>query len=551
MSTPVHAAVADAMRAEGVGVVTGVLGDAILDWAASLEARGVPFRSTRHEAAAVAMADGAARATGAVGVCGVTCGPGLTHAATSLAVAARARSPLVAFVGDTPRRHRDMGEIQEMDQRAFALACGVGFVALRDAATVAQDVRAAFRLARETPGPVVLDAPVDVQRDEFPGPWSYAPAPRAAAGPPRLLPDPRAIGAAAATIASAARPVVVLGRETVSCRAVPEALRLAERIGALLATTLDALGAADHTPWSLGVVGPFLHAGPEALCREADLVVAAGADLAAFPADLAAFGTVPVVALGAAGDAGHDRPADVHVLGDLHATLDALIAEAPPGPGLRTTAVRARLAVDHRSAEIARHPAPDDGRIDPRALCAALDDHLPDDCTVVVGAAHFWSFPTMGLRGRPGRRFLHTHAFGCIGQALPTGLGVALAQPGRPVVVIEGDGGFLQHAQEVDTAVRYGLPVLTVVLDDDGLGAEAHKLAARGLDPSPGLIPTPDLGAMARALGADGWCTADLDETVAAADAFRADPRPGVLDARVSRGVLSRSYRHRLGRAPA
>lgn len=545
MSATVHAAVADAMAAEGVTGVAGVLGDAILDWAASLEARGIPFRSVRHEAAAVAMADGAARATGRVGVCGVTCGPGLTHAATSLAVAARRRSPVVAFVGDTPRRHRDMGGIQELDQRAFTRACGAGFVALRDAATVADDVRAAFDLARATSGPVVLDAPVDVQRDALPTPWSYAPTAPSAAGVARLQPDPAGVRAAAGLLAAATRPVVVLGRETVTASAVAAALHLADRSGALLATTVDALGLADGTPWSLGVVGPFLHAGPEALCGDADLLIAAGADLSAFPADVAAFGGAPVVALGAAGDVEPGRPADAHVPGDLGAVLAALAAAVPGAEGFRTPEVRARLAVDHRAEEIRRHPAPDDGRIDPRALCAALDERLPDDCTVVIGAAHFWSFPTMGLRGRPGRRFLHTHDFGCIGQALPIGLGVALAQPDRPVVVVEGDGGFLQHAQEVDTAVRHGLPVLAVVLDDDGLGAEAHKLTARGLDPSAGWIPTPDLGALARALGADGWCTDRLDAALAAVDAFRADPRPGVLDARVSRGVLSRSYRGR------
>jgi len=336
----------------------------------------------------------------------------------------------------------------------------------------------------------------------------------------------------------------VLGR--LDADDVPAAIRLADAAGALVATTLDAMGQADGHPFGAGLIGPFAHPRQEALCRRADLVLAVGGGLDRFPTAVATtFPDARVIGVGgAAARLGHARAADRLLSGSARAAAEALADHlGTPRTGYRTDAVRDSLAVDERREDLARAAYPPEaGRVDPRRAALALDDGIAASAHVVIGAAHFWSWPNMYLTRAAGRRFHHTHDFGAIGQALPTAVGVA-AGTDRPVVVIEGDGGFMQNVQEIDTAVRYRLPVLFVVLDDDALGAEYHKLRARGLPTGSSVIATPDCALLARAFGAAGVTATTVDEVADACAAFTADPKPTVLGIKVSRSVLSRSYR--------
>ena len=122
------------------------------------------------------------------------------------------------------------------------------------------------------------------------------------------------------------------------------------------------------------------------------------------------------------------------------------------------------------------------GRLHPVDVVRALDGPIGHDSMVVVGVGHFWSFPIMYLRGRPPEQFRVTYDFGSIGQGLPTAIGCAAARPERPTVLFEGDGSLLMQIQELETLRRVNLPVLVVVMNDDGYGAEIHKLRAKGLN---------------------------------------------------------------------
>jgi thiamine pyrophosphate-dependent acetolactate synthase large subunit-like protein len=122
-------------------------------------------------------------------------------------------------------------------------------------------------------------------------------------------------------------------------------------------------------------------------------------------------------------------------------------------------------------------------------------------------------------------------------------IGAIVADGNRPAFVVEGDASFLMHLSEFETACRYGIPVLVVVMNDEGLGAEFHKAKAKGLDPQLAVIPNPDLGPVAVALGGAGATVRSTGELRAALAEFVRDPRPTVVDVRITRNVLSVPYR--------
>ena len=268
-------AVAAAFRAEGVSSVFGLMGDGNMDFMVAMRELGAKVYDVRHESAAVNMADGYQRASGQVGVATVTCGPGVTQLGTALTVANRHRTPLIVLAGDTMTSLKGMGDLQDMDQRAFVEASGALFHQLRGPSTVAADVQQAFWLARTRRQPVVLDSPMDIQAAELVGELNYETSSVRIAEPPPQSPDPVAVEKATDMIAGARRPVLLAGRGAVAAKAKEVLESLGERIGAAMATTLPAKGYLDG-PWSVGVCGTFSTARGEPVLNAADLVVFVG-----------------------------------------------------------------------------------------------------------------------------------------------------------------------------------------------------------------------------------------------------------------------------------
>jgi thiamine pyrophosphate-dependent acetolactate synthase large subunit-like protein len=144
---------------------------------------------------------------------------------------------------------------------------------------------------------------------------------------------------------------------------------------------------------------------------------------------------------------------------------------------------------------------------------------------------------------RKRRMLLANQHFGCIGQGLTTAIGAMVATDDKPAFLVEGDAGFMMHLPEFETAVRYGLPILVVLFNDQLLGAEYHKAVAKGLNADLARITTPDMGAVGRALGGRGTLVTDLDTLRTAIDEYLADPAPTIIDARISTSVISIPYR--------
>jgi len=524
-------AVADALAAEGTEVVFGVLGDGNMHMVAHLvEDHGARYVATRHEAAAVAMADGYARSTGRPGVATVTQGPGLTNAATALTEARRARSPVLLLSGETARGFHD--HIQDIDQQPFALATAGAYQAVGTPASLAKDVGDAFRHVRLGLGPTVLAVPTDLQRDEMPPDWSYPPADVVA--PQRVPPDPAALAAAAELVAAAERPIVIAGRGAVLSGAREELLALAGRIGAPVATSLQAKGWFRDDPFDLGIAGGFSHEPAREVFAQADLVVAFGAALNRFTAShngLFPQAKVVQVAL-ERGSVGHTVRVDAAVLADARLTAAALLDAGPERTGLRTPALAQRLAGFERYPEFT-----EGNGVDPRQAAAICDRLLPADRCMLLGTGHFNGYPAVEVGVPDPRDLVLPWAFGSVGVALPTALGVSLARPDRTVVVFEGDGGLMMSLPELETAARERIPVVVVVLDDGAYGAETYMMEKAGLDPALSLFDNPDLAEVARVLGARGLEATTAEELEAALADLGPVDGPVLVRVRVDRSV--------------
>jgi acetolactate synthase I/II/III large subunit len=540
-----YEALAEAFVAEGTSDVFGMMGDANMHWMDALAQRGVRLYEVRHEGSGLGMADGWARAAGRPGVVTATSGPGTSQLATSMIVASRARTPLVAFCGETALG--DESAVQYLDQRRFAAAIECGFVHVTRADAAREAVQRAFYVARSESRPVMLSAPIDVQQQEYGDDAGvYVPS-TSLLDRPRLLPDPARVGLAGDIIRASKRVVIIAGRGARRAGAAEQILGLQQQTGALLATTLQAKNwLSDRTDYHVGISGLFGSKVAMELLQEADCVIAVGASLNSytiehgylFPeAKYVQIDTSPHIVMG------NGLAADCYIQADAVTALSELNRilqeRSVKSTGFHTAGVRDRLAVPPpNTSDYEGEP----GLLDPREAIRILDAELPGEIGLVLGSGHQTDFGTM-LFQRSREVLSNYGMFGAIGQAPLLTIGMIVASGGRPAFVVEGDASFLMHLPEFETACRYAIPVLVVVMNDQALGAEYHKARSKGLNPDLAVIPTPELGPVAVALGGSGATVRTTAELAAALAEYVRDPMPTVIDVRITRNVLSIPYR--------
>jgi acetolactate synthase I/II/III large subunit len=272
---------AAAFAAEGVDTHFALLGDGNMHWAILLaERHGVRTIHARHEHCACAMASAYAEVTGRVGIASVTHGPGLTQTMTALTTAARGDIPLIVFAGEAPTNAA--WTIQSIEQAPFARACGAEYVQIQSVNHALDRVREAFCIAQHDRRPVVLGVADDLQRAVVTKSPDYIPS---AAFLPRhspIAPDPELTHQIADLIAAAERPIILAGRGVLASGAKAEVLKLGERSGALLATTLPARGLFEGNPYAIGIGGGWSSDLATELFAQSDLVIAIGASLSGF-----------------------------------------------------------------------------------------------------------------------------------------------------------------------------------------------------------------------------------------------------------------------------
>lgn len=536
----VYEGVAAALVAEGVEKIFGLMGDGNISlWGAIGAAGKVEIYSARNEAGAVAMADGYYRGGGALGVATITCGPGLTQVGTSLMAAARSRTPLVLIIGEiTPG---DKNGVQSMDQRRFAEACGARYQTVTSPENAADEVAEAFFAARINRCPVVLNLPIGLQEKKLDWEWDYRssldvlPPPAGAAGE-------HAVAALVDMLEGAERPIIVAGRGAKMSGAREAIVELADKVGALLATTLQAKGMFEGHPFEIGIGGSYASAAGEELFGEADLVIGIGAELGYYTSEgglLFPSAQVARIDVSPAPQQIGVAPG-LYLSGDARRTVErvcAILSERRVSKeGFRTAETRRVMAAPHEP-----HPKATDG-LDPRLLMQHISRALPEDALVTHGAGHFMGFGAMNLAMPPKGDIQFSVQFAAVGQTMPVAIGIGVANPGRPHVVIEGDGSLMMNVQEVETAARCRVPMVLIVWNDAGFGAEVHKLQAKGFRSQLAQWASPDFVALARAFGGDGVRIESEDQIEGAIRSGLAGGGLFLIDARVSPTAISDAY---------
>jgi thiamine pyrophosphate-dependent acetolactate synthase large subunit-like protein len=536
LDVKLYAAVARLLAARGVETMFGLMGDANMQYLVEfMAAVGGEFIGAVHESGAVTMADGYGRVTGRIGVASVTHGPGLTNTITALTEATRNRSRLLLITGETASGWNLSPQV--FDIPAVIAPTGAGYERVYRADTLVADMDRAFRRIATEQRPVVLNIPFDLLNSETAGIDTAAPS----MAPAGLMPaaDASSIDRALGLAAGAKRPLVLAGRGAVAAGAGADLARLADILGAPLATTLLAKDYFRGHPRNLGICGTVATALAGAAIAEADCILAFGASLNKHTS-----GATLAVKRVVHCDADPDRigtytRVDAAVLGDAKVVAAAMVASLSDGgfeggggwdPGLaeRLAAHSPLDDFDDRS----------DGKtVDLRAAMVRLDQILPGQRSVVTDAGRFLLGPWRYLHVADPTCFVHTTNFASIGLGLGTAIGAAVGRPGQITVAVVGDGGFMMHMAEFTTAVRNRLPIVVVVLNDGAYGADYTSLQHYGLDPAYSLIDWPDFAPVAEALGARGATVRSVEDLDALADSIRDLHGPLLIDVKVDPSV--------------
>ena len=518
----------------GIGQVFAVVGSGNFEVTNALIAAGVPTVTARHEGGAATMADAYSRMSDLPAIVTTHQGCGLTNAITGIGEAAKSRTPMIVLTADVAGA--SVRSNFRIDQDALARSVGAVPERVYSAATAVEDTVRAYRTAVNDRRTVVISLPLDVQAQVVANP----PAPLAPHAPgPKLRPSSDSVDALVAAIRAAERPVFVAGR---GGRAAGAELRaLAEASGALLATSAVANGLFVDDDFNLGISGGFSSPLAAQLIRDADLIVGWGCALNMWTMRhgnlIGAEATVVQVDLEDS-SLGANRPISFGVLGDsaLAAAdaLTALAASPRSDQGYRTADVRAEIATSIRWNSEPFDDLTTDSTIDPRLLSRELDDILPKNRILSIDSGNFMGYPSTYLSVPDERGFCFTQAFQSIGLGLATGIGAALAQPHRLPVVGAGDGGFLMSITELETAVRLRLPLVVIVYNDNGYGAEVHHFGeTTNLETV--VFPETDIASIARGYGATAVTVRGVDDLEAVKTWVASSPTaPLVIDAKVS-----------------
>ncbi|MEP6666156.1 MAG: thiamine pyrophosphate-binding protein, partial [Nocardioidaceae bacterium] len=490
-------AVGETLVGVGVDHVFGVVGSGNFHVTNAMVASGARFVAARHEGGAATMADAYSRMSGTVAALTVHQGCGLTNAMTGIAEAAKSRTPLVVVAAEASQPRSNF----YVDQEALAQSVGAVPFRVTSAGSAVEVTVQAVATAVHGRRTVLLNLPLEVQGLEV---GSVA-STRLPAAPAPVEPSASRVTALAALLEKSERPVFIAGRGARSDHAGTALEALAERSGALVATSAVARGLFNGNPWSLDVSGGFASPLAAELIRGADIIVGWGCALNMWTMRQGSLigPNATVVQVDDDADAiGAHRDVHLGVVGDVSTTARAVLAAVRPArEGYRSPQVRDSIAAQIRWRDVAFADTSTPDRIDPRVLSIELDDVLPPDRIVSVDSGNFMGYPSMFLSVPDERGFCFTQAFQSIGLGLPTAIGAALAQPDRLPVAALGDGGAMMSAAELDTVRRLELPMVVVVYNDDAYGAEVHHFGPDGFSLETVSFPPTDIAAVARGYG--------------------------------------------------
>ncbi len=514
-----------ALEAEGVDIVFGYPGGAILPVYDALVDSKLRHILVRHEQAAAFAANGWARATGQVGVCIATSGPGATNLVTGIADAYADSVPMVIITGQVATTLMGTDAFQELDVLGMTMpVVKHGFV-VRRASEMADVVHDAFRIARSgRPGPVLVDIPKDV---------AYAPVDDrlppsvrlASARDPVASPDPEELARACKALERARKPLLYIGGGVRRAHAIPELRALVETTRLPFVSTLMALGSVptEH-PLSLGMLGMHGTKAANYAVQEADLLLCACArfdDRATGKlADFAPHAEIIHIDIDGA-EVGKLRRANVALVGDARVALREL---ARPLDNIEPW--RAQCLSWKRQYVL--DPSPRDARVHAPTLLRRLSERAPRDATFACDVGQHQMWVAQHVHFDSPDRHLTSGGLGAMGFGIPAAVGACFARPGSLVVTVTGDGSIMMNLQELATIVRYALPLRIVLIDNRGLGLVRqwqelfHEERYSEID----LSDNPDFVRVAEAFGIPAFRVDRADQVEHAVERIVGGPGP-------------------------
>ncbi len=491
---------------EGVARIFGLPGEENLDVMDVLLDSPIEFVTTRHEQGAAFMADVFGRLTGKAGVCLSTLGPGATNLMTGVADANMDSAPLVAIAGQaaTTRMHKESHQVLDL-VRLFAPITKYS-AQVREPEIVPEVVRKAFKVAEaERPGCSFIELPENVAGAEV---AALEPLRAQAATPP--TPPIVKVEQAAEIISEARYPIVLAGNGVFRAGASEKLLAFVERLNVPVATTFMAKGAIPFShPLSLGTVGLQSHDFVSCGFDRADVIVCVGYDMVEYHPYLWHADKQAKIVHIAASPAEVDEHYIVEcgVIGDVGTSLEAVGEMARPKQDSLAAGLR-----DLILEEMARHA--DDGGfpVKPQKILWDLREALePDDIVISDVGAHKMWVARMYQAERPNTCII-SNGFASMGIAVPGAIGAKLAYPARAVVALTGDAGFLMNSQEIETALRVGVPIVVLIWNDSKYGLIQWKQEIHFGRESHVSFTNPDFVVYAESFGARGYRVASAEE---------------------------------------
>ena len=498
-STPRNGArwLTQALEAEGVDTLFGYPGGTIMPFYDALVDSALRHVLVRHEQGAALAANGYARASGRVGVCVATSGPGASNLVTGIADAMLDSVPMVCITGQVPTTLLGTDAFQELDVFGMTLPIVKHSWLVRSVDELPAVVAAAFRIAREgRPGPVLIDLPKNVQLADA----SHLPDHVPAGVPAIPAPAPEPLQQAMAAIAAAEKPVIYGGGGIALAGAVDAFRQLVAATGIPTVLTLRGLGALTaNDPHYLGMLGMHGSRAANMAVQEADLLIVVGArfdDRATGKlTEFAPFARVIHIDADAY-EISKLRSADIAVPGNVADAISALTATPSD-----CAAWRARCS-GNRERFPARYDAPGQSIYAP-SLLKRLSELAPADAVIACDVGQHQMWVAQHCRFNHPSNHLTSGALGTMGFGLPAAMGAQFACPDRTVVLVNGDGGFMMNVQELTTIARCRLPVKIILLDNACLGMVRqwqelfHAERYSEID----LSDNPDFAALAQVFG--------------------------------------------------
>ncbi|MFQ2551273.1 acetolactate synthase 2 catalytic subunit [Aeromonas caviae] len=516
-----------ALKKQDVTQVFGYPGGAIMPVYDALYDGGLAHQLCRHEQGAAMAAVGYARASGQVGVCIATSGPGATNLVTGLAEALLDSVPLVAISGQVPCAAVGTDAFQEVDVLGMSLSCTKHSFMVTDPADLGRVIAEAFAIATEgRPGPVLIDLPKDVQLAAVP-----SQSPLFAVEEPDPL-NPAELTVARTLLAGAERPVLYVGGGVGMANAEQQLRDFAATTGMPAVTTLKGIGALDpDSPVYLGMLGMHGTKAANLAVQQCDLLVVVGARFDdRVTGKLEEFAPeAKVIHLDVdAAEFGKRRAADVGITTDLKRVLPALAMTLTLDPWREYCATMAReyaFRYDHPGQAIY---AP--------ALLKELSSQLPDTSVVACDVGQHQMWVAQHMRFTSPRNHLSSAGLGTMGFGLPAAIGAKMSRPDDEVVLVSGDGSFMMNVQELGTIRRARLKVKMVLLDNQRLGMvrQWQELFFDGRYSETNLSDNPDFVALAAAFGIPGETITCKEEIGPALDRLLASESAYLLHVAIS-----------------